>query len=217
MTQRVELATVLDRLAVDTLVTEYARAVAGGDPEACRPLCVPGAVLDDPVLDVREEARGRDVPRQGGHGDGARPYQHLIVNRRVAFERREGEVGDLAVVDADFVTPLRSSGPGRTADTVRGGLLPGTPTTRRAAQEGRPASGAGGPGWSWPRPRPRCSGGAGPRHGTPRRPRSPPAESGRPVVHVVLAVLAVLAGASTSSTPRAGRNGRGGDRSTIGL
>ncbi|MFB6590684.1 nuclear transport factor 2 family protein [Streptomyces diastaticus] len=116
-----ELATVLDRLAVDTLVTEYARAVAGGDPEACRPLCVPGAVLDDPVLDVREEARGRDVPRQGGHGDGARPYQHLIVNRRVAFERREGEVGDLAVVDADFVTPLRSSGPGRTADTVRGG------------------------------------------------------------------------------------------------
>ncbi|CAM5518997.1 MULTISPECIES: hypothetical protein [Streptomyces] len=111
MTQRVELATVLDRLAVDTLVTEYARAVAGGDPEACRPLCVPGAVLDDPVLDVREEARGRAVPRQGGHGDGARPYQHLIVNRRVAFERREGEVGDLAVVDADFVTPCGAAGP----------------------------------------------------------------------------------------------------------
>ncbi len=121
MTQRVELATVLDRLAVDTLVTEYARAVAGGDPEACRPLCVPGAVLDDPVLDVRQENRGRTVPRPQGRDEGRRPYQHLIVNRRVAFERREGEVGDLAVVDADFVTPMRSNGPGRIADTVRGG------------------------------------------------------------------------------------------------
>lgn len=121
MTQRVELATVLDRLAVDTLVTEYAHAVAGGDPEACRPLCVPGAVLDDPVLDVRQEYRGRAVPRQQGRGEGPRPYQHLIVNRRVAFERRDGEVGDLAVVDADFVTPMRSNGPGRIADTVRGG------------------------------------------------------------------------------------------------
>ncbi|MFD4985014.1 nuclear transport factor 2 family protein [Streptomyces sp. NPDC058374] len=116
-----ELATVLDRLAVDALVTEYARAVAGGDPEVCRPLCVPGAVLDDPVLDARKGAEGQAVPRQRGSDKGPRPYQHLIVNRKVTFERREGEVGDLAVVDADFVTPMRSNGPGRIADTVRGG------------------------------------------------------------------------------------------------
>ncbi|WP_436740245.1 nuclear transport factor 2 family protein [Streptomyces sp. BBFR102] len=116
-----ELATVLDRLAVDTLVTEYARAVVAGDLEACRPLCVPGAVLDDPVLDGREEPQGCAAPRQRTRGEVPRPYQHLIVNRRVTFERRDGEVGDLAVVDADFVTPMRGHGPGRSADTVRGG------------------------------------------------------------------------------------------------
>ena len=38
MTQRVELATVMDRLAVDALVTDYAVAVDDGDWEAYRKL-----------------------------------------------------------------------------------------------------------------------------------------------------------------------------------
>jgi hypothetical protein len=46
MTQRVELATVMDRLAVDGLVTEYAVAVDDGDWEAYRGLFAPDGRAD---------------------------------------------------------------------------------------------------------------------------------------------------------------------------
>jgi 3-phenylpropionate/cinnamic acid dioxygenase small subunit len=41
MTQRVELAIVMDRLAVDEVITEYAVAVDDGDWEAYRKLFAP--------------------------------------------------------------------------------------------------------------------------------------------------------------------------------
>ncbi len=83
MTQRVELATVRDRLAVDGLITDYAVAVDDGDWEAYRELFAP---------------RGRADYRSAGGIEGeARAVaawlaeslrlfpmrQHLIVNRRV--------------------------------------------------------------------------------------------------------------------------------------
>ncbi len=46
MTQRVELAIVMDRLAVDEVVTEYAVAVDDGDWEAYRKLFAPDGRAD---------------------------------------------------------------------------------------------------------------------------------------------------------------------------
>ncbi|MEU1040141.1 nuclear transport factor 2 family protein [Streptomyces sp. NPDC005907] len=107
MTQRVELATVMDRLAVDELITDYAVAVDDGDWEAYRALFAPG---------------GRADYRSAGgiEGDAARiagwlarsmglfsVRQHMIVNRRVRFERLEQDTGDTARVRADYVNPMR--------------------------------------------------------------------------------------------------------------
>ncbi|MEU2386514.1 nuclear transport factor 2 family protein [Streptomyces sp. NPDC012461] len=110
MTQRVELATVRDRLAVDALVTEYAVAVDDGDWEGYRGLFVPG---------------GRADYRSAGgiEGDAAAVAdwlarslavfpvrQHLIVNRRVRFGVREQDTGDTAHVQADYLNPMGGGG-----------------------------------------------------------------------------------------------------------
>ncbi|QCD54606.1 nuclear transport factor 2 family protein [Streptomyces hawaiiensis] len=110
MTQRVELATVRDRLAVDELITDYAVAVDDGDWEAYRGLFAP---------------RGRADYRSAGGIEGeARAVaawlaeslrlfpvrQHLIVNRRVRFGIREQDTGDTAEVRADYVNPMATAG-----------------------------------------------------------------------------------------------------------
>ncbi|GAA3817153.1 nuclear transport factor 2 family protein [Streptomyces chiangmaiensis] len=107
MTQRVELATVMDRLALDGLVTEYAVAVDDGDWEAYRGLFT---------------ANGRADYRSAGgiEGDAGRVAdwldrtlrlfpmrQHLIMNRRVRFDLLAHDVGDTARVRADYVNPMR--------------------------------------------------------------------------------------------------------------
>ncbi|MFI9612540.1 nuclear transport factor 2 family protein [Streptomyces sp. NPDC052023] len=122
MTQRVELATVMDRLAVDGLVTDYAVAVDDGDWEAYRKLFTP---------DGRADYRSAG----GIEGDAARVStwlaesmrafamrQHLIVNRRVRFGVLERDTGDTAQVQADYVNPMRLAGDGSAApDFVCGG------------------------------------------------------------------------------------------------
>ncbi|WP_053849799.1 nuclear transport factor 2 family protein, partial [Streptomyces sp. NRRL B-24085] len=105
MTQRVELATVMDRLAVDALVTDYAVAVDDGDWEAYRGLFTSG---------------GRADYRSAGGVEGEAPRvaawlaeslalfsmrQHLIVNRRVRFDTLDRETGDTARVQADYINP----------------------------------------------------------------------------------------------------------------
>ncbi len=119
MTQRVELATVRDRLAVDGLITDYAVAVDDGDWEAYRGLFAP---------------RGRADYRSAGGIEGeARAVaawlaeslrlfpmrQHLIVNRRVRFGVWEQDTGDTAEVQADYVNPMATAGPA--LDFVCGG------------------------------------------------------------------------------------------------
>lgn len=110
MTQRVELATVRDRLAVDDLVTEYALAVDDGDWTAYRALF---------AVDGRADYRSAG----GIEGDAQRVAawleaslavfpmrQHLIVNRRVRFGVWEHDTGDTAHVQADYVNPMGRGG-----------------------------------------------------------------------------------------------------------
>ncbi|MGX1542366.1 nuclear transport factor 2 family protein [Streptomyces adustus] len=124
MTQRVELATVMDRLAVDGLVTDYAVSVDDGDWVAYRELFTP-----DGRADYRSaggiEGDARTVA--GWLADSMRLFamrQHLIVNRRVSFGILEQDTGDTARVQADYVNPMRFAGPGGDAgapDFVCGG------------------------------------------------------------------------------------------------
>ncbi|MCX4760445.1 nuclear transport factor 2 family protein [Streptomyces sp. NBC_01275] len=108
MTQRVELATVMDRLAVDELITDYAGAVDDGDWTAYREL-----FTSDGRADYRSAG---GIEGEAGHvadwlAESMRLFamrQHLIVNRRVRFEVLEQDTGaDVARVRADYVNPMR--------------------------------------------------------------------------------------------------------------
>ncbi|MFD9886552.1 nuclear transport factor 2 family protein [Streptomyces alboflavus] len=107
MTQRVELAAVLDRLAIDTLITDYAITVDDGDWDAYRRLFAPD---------------GRADYRSAGGIEGPAPEvadwlteslrifavrQHLIVNRRIHFDIRDQDIGDTARIQADYANPMR--------------------------------------------------------------------------------------------------------------
>jgi 3-phenylpropionate/cinnamic acid dioxygenase small subunit len=107
MTQRVDLATVMDRLSIDELVTSYAVAVDDADWSAYR------------ALFARE---GRADYRSSGGIEGPADEvadwlaqtlrlfpvrQHLIVNRRLHIQDLGGYPGDRAEVQADYVNPMR--------------------------------------------------------------------------------------------------------------
>ncbi|NEC90211.1 nuclear transport factor 2 family protein [Streptomyces sp. SID12501] len=107
MTQRVELATVMDRLSLDGLVTAYAVAVDDGDWEAYVDLFAP-----DGRADYRSaggiEGDARQVAGWLRQNMELFPMrQHLIVNRRVGFGLLEQDTGDTARVQADYVNPMR--------------------------------------------------------------------------------------------------------------
>lgn len=106
MTQRVELATVLDRLAVDGLITEYAVAVDDGDWATYRALFAPDGRADY-----------RSAGGVAGHADRVADWlaeslrifpvrQHLIVNRRLRFGVLAQDTGDTAHVRADYLNPM---------------------------------------------------------------------------------------------------------------
>ncbi len=128
MTQRVELATVMDRLSLDGLVTAYAVAVDDGDWETYVELFAP-----DGRADYRSaggiEGDARQVAGWLRQSMELFPMrQHLIVNRRVGFGILEQDTGDTARVQADYVNPMRladrdgGGGAGATApDFVCGG------------------------------------------------------------------------------------------------
>jgi hypothetical protein len=110
MTQRVELATVLDRFAVDEIVTAYAVAVDDGDWEAYRGLFAPKGRADyrsaggiegdaDDVAEWLSQSLELFAMRQ-----------HLIVNRRVRFGVLDQDTGDTAEVQADYINPMRFAG-----------------------------------------------------------------------------------------------------------
>ncbi len=123
MTQRVELATVMDRLTVDALVTDYAVAVDDGDWEAYR-----GLFTSDGRADYRSAG---GIEGDAHHvaawlAESLRLFsmrQHLIVNRRVRFDTLDQDTGDTAHVQADYINPMRlaDDAPSTAPDFVCGG------------------------------------------------------------------------------------------------
>lgn len=110
MTQRVDLATVMDRLAIDEVVSGYAAAVDDGDWPGYRALFTP-----DGRADYRS-AGGIEGPA-GEVAEWLRRTmtlfpvrQHLIVNRLVRLADEGGSPGDTARVRADFLNPMRLAG-----------------------------------------------------------------------------------------------------------
>ena len=124
MTQRVELATVMDRLAVDELVTDYAVAVDDGDWAAYRGLFTPDGRADYRSAGGIEGDAGRVCAWLAENMLLFPMRQHLIVNRRVRFGTLEQDTGDIARVQADYVNPMRFDSPdgeGAAPDFVCGG------------------------------------------------------------------------------------------------
>ncbi|MFI6939026.1 nuclear transport factor 2 family protein [Streptomyces sp. NPDC050418] len=116
MTQRVDLANLMDRLAVDSLITDYANIVDDGDWSA-----YPGIFTPD----------GRaDYSSSGGEEGTAREMaawleqtlqlfamrQHLIVNRKIWFDILDGDTGDTAGAQADMYNPMRMGDDGGPPD-----------------------------------------------------------------------------------------------------
>lgn len=121
MTQRVELATVRDRLAVDEVITDYAVAVDDGDWEAYRGLFVPQGRADYRSAGGIE---GEAAAVAAWLAESMLPFpirQHLIVNRRVRFGVWEQDTGDTAQVQADYVNPMATATAGPGPDVVCGG------------------------------------------------------------------------------------------------
>ncbi|MFG2212392.1 nuclear transport factor 2 family protein [Streptomyces sp. NPDC048638] len=110
MTQRTEHSAVMDRLAIDDLITGYAIALDDGDWPDYRAL-----FTDDGRADYRS-AGGIE----GGTAEIAdwlaemlghfAIRQHLIVNRRITVARRDGAPGDTATAQADYLNPMRLAG-----------------------------------------------------------------------------------------------------------
>ncbi|MET9499887.1 nuclear transport factor 2 family protein [Streptomyces sp. NPDC006552] len=121
MTQRVELATVLDRLAVDELVTGYAVAVDDGDWTAYRALFAPGGRADYRAAGGVEGGT-EEIARWLTSTMELFPMrQHLIVNRLVRFDSVDRDIGDTARAQADYINPMRRAGERTAPDFVCGG------------------------------------------------------------------------------------------------
>ncbi|MFD5271426.1 nuclear transport factor 2 family protein [Streptomyces sp. NPDC058335] len=124
MTQRVELAAVMDRLAVDGLITDYAVAVDDGDWAAYRELFTPDGRADYRSAGGIEGEVGKVAAWLEESMRLFSMRQHLIVNRRLRFGVLEQDRGDTAWVQADYVNPMRLAGDERPAtapDFVCGG------------------------------------------------------------------------------------------------
>lgn len=111
MTQRAEHSTVMDRLALDDLVTGYAVTVDDGDWPGYLALFATDARVDyrsaggiegsaeDVAAWLAEMLRNFEI------------RQHLIVNRRITLGSQDGAPGDTARIRADYLNPMRLAGP----------------------------------------------------------------------------------------------------------
>ncbi|NUK24506.1 nuclear transport factor 2 family protein [Streptomyces lunaelactis] len=107
MTQRVDLATVMDRLTIDELITSYAVAVDDADWSAYRAL-----FTQEGRADYRSSGgvEGPAAEVADWMAETMRLFpvrQHLIVNRRLHIQDLGGYPGDRAEVQADYVNPMR--------------------------------------------------------------------------------------------------------------
>ncbi len=124
MTQRVELAAVMDRLAVDGLITDYAVAVDDGDWAAYRELFTSDGRADYRSAGGIEGEVGKVAAWLEESMRLFSMRQHLIVNRRLRVGVLEQDRGDTARVQADYVNPMRlaaGEGPAAAPDFVCGG------------------------------------------------------------------------------------------------
>lgn len=110
MTQRVDLAGVMDRLAIDELVTGYAIAVDDGDWDAYRALFAPGGRADYASAGGIEGPAGEVADWLAETMKLFPVRQHLIVNRLIRIADLAGSPGDTAEVRADFLNPMRLAG-----------------------------------------------------------------------------------------------------------
>lgn len=110
MTQRMELATVRDRLVVDALVSDYAAAVDDGDWAAYRELFTPDGRADYRSAGGIEAEVERIAVWLADSMRSFAMRQHLIVNRRLRFGVLDQETGDTAEVRADYLNPMRLAG-----------------------------------------------------------------------------------------------------------
>ncbi|WP_043194278.1 nuclear transport factor 2 family protein [Streptomyces sp. NRRL F-2664] len=111
MTQRVDLATVMDRLAIDDVVTGYAVAVDDGDWTAYRALFATGGRADYRSAGGIEGPVAQVAQWLAQTMELFPVRQHLIVNRLIRLEDVGGSPGDSAEVRADFLNPMRLAGP----------------------------------------------------------------------------------------------------------
>ncbi|MEU9030005.1 nuclear transport factor 2 family protein [Streptomyces sp. NPDC048383] len=110
MTQRVDLGTVMDRLAIDEVVSGYAVAVDDGDWEAYRALFAPGGRAD---YSAAGGVAGPAAEVADWLAETMKLFpvrQHLIVNRLVRLEDEGGAPCNAARVRADFLNPMRLAG-----------------------------------------------------------------------------------------------------------
>ncbi|ALO92471.1 hypothetical protein SHL15_1300 [Streptomyces hygroscopicus subsp. limoneus] len=123
MTQRAEFATVRDRLAVDDLVTAYAVAMDDGDWTGYRGLFTADGRADYRSAGGIEGDAGKVAAWLAGNLTPFAVRQHLIVNRQVRFGVLDQDTGDTARVRADYLNPMRFTGPDGLAapDLVCGG------------------------------------------------------------------------------------------------
>ncbi|WEO98725.1 nuclear transport factor 2 family protein [Streptomyces sp. FXJ1.172] len=107
MTQRAELATVIDRLAVDEVITAYAVAVDDGDWTAYRRLYTADGWADYRSAGGIEGDAVAIADWLAGNLALFTMRQHLIVNRRIRFGLLDHDTGDTARVQADYLNPMR--------------------------------------------------------------------------------------------------------------
>ncbi|WP_405495296.1 nuclear transport factor 2 family protein [Streptomyces sp. NBC_00096] len=110
MTQRVDLAGVMDRLAIDEVVSGYAVAVDDGDWAAYRALFAPGGRADYSSAGGIEGPAGEVADWLAETMKLFPVRQHLIVNRLTTVADLGGSPGDTAQVRADFLNPMRLAG-----------------------------------------------------------------------------------------------------------
>ncbi|MDQ0797658.1 nuclear transport factor 2 family protein [Streptomyces sp. B1I3] len=123
MTQRVALATVMDRLSIDAVITDYAVAVDDGVWEDHA-----GLFTADGRADYRDAGGTEGPAAESGQwlAEDLRLYpvrQHLIVNRRLDLQDLGGYPGDHAQVRADYLSTgcPRTDGRGAEPSLLSGG------------------------------------------------------------------------------------------------
>ncbi|MWA09671.1 nuclear transport factor 2 family protein [Streptomyces sp. BA2] len=121
MTQRVELAAVMDRLAIDSLITEYAVTVDDGDWDAYRQLFTPDGRADYSSAGGVDASAAEVAEWLAGTMELFPMRQHLIVNRRLRFGTLDQDIGDTAQVQADYVNPMRFTSRGDGGEGDDGG------------------------------------------------------------------------------------------------